>query len=438
MNGPLVTARIEPGCAPASAGQRVGRNVVVMVVTFVVNYLAAFATFPYLTRVLGPAHFGVLAFGMATAAYGTVLTEWGFNLSGPKAVVECRDQPRLLNSLIWSIAGSKACLCVIAFAALAVVLWFDRRMASSGVVILLCWMAVVGNVFTLYWLFQGLERFYLIAAMVFASRLVMLPLTFFLVHKPDDVIAAAAIQSAGPVAGAFISIGIAWHLGMLRKPDTSWSAMRQRLLQGFDMFVATASVTLFGAANTVILASLAGPYQVGLYAAADKLRTVGNLIPTQLTAVLYPRVSGLFMENRHASARLTLIGATVTVVASVASGLFFFLLSAPLTRLFLGGEYQGASPVLSILCFSAMFGNLSYLLGLLVLVPFGEGRKRSLVTLIAGCLNVVLALTLIPRLGAEGAAWSFLIAELVVLAAYGISIVRREQSSRYFSHLLDG
>jgi O-antigen/teichoic acid export membrane protein len=408
-----------------------------MVVTFVGNYLASFATFPYLTRVLGPTHFGILAYAMAIAAYGTLFTEWGFNLSGPKAAVECRDRPRALNELIWSVAGAKAGLCVISFAALMVLLQFNHQLAASESVLLLSWLGVVANVFTLYWLFQGLERFYLISAMVFANRLVTLPLTFLLVRGPEDVAIAATIQAAGPAVGAFLSIGIAWYLGLLRWPDISWRSIRQRLAQSADMFAATASVTLFGAANTIILASLAGPYQVGIYVGADKIKTVGNLLPAQISAVLYPRISGLFAENKRAAAKLTVAGAIATLITSAASVIFFFLLSGPLTRLILGGEFHGASPVLLILSFSTVFGNVAYFLGLQVLVPFGETRKRSFVMLGAGCANIALAFAFIPHFGAKGAAMSFLIAEAVILAIYIVSIAREPRMRTYFAQLRD-
>jgi O-antigen/teichoic acid export membrane protein len=419
----------------ACARPRTGRNVIIMIITFAGNYLASFATFPYLTRVLGPTHFGILSYAMAIAAYGTIFTEWGFNLSGPKAVVESRKNPRALNELIWSIAGAKACLCLLSFVALLVLLRVDRQLASFATVVLLSWLGVVANVFTLYWLFQGLERFYVIAVMVFANRLVTLPLTFLLVHGPADVAVAATIQAAGPAIGAFLSIGMAWRLGMLRRPNLSWRAIRRRLAHGADMFVATASVTLFGAANAIILASLAGPYQVGIYAAADKIKTVGNLVPAQISAVLFPRISGLFEEHKRTAAKLTVIGAIATVGASAASVVSFFMVSGPLTKLILGNEFHGASPVLVVLCFSTLFGNLAYFIGLQVLVPFGQSRKRSLVMMVAGAINIVLAFAFIPHSGALGAAMSFLIAEAVILSTYIVSIFREPQLRSYFALL---
>jgi O-antigen/teichoic acid export membrane protein len=427
-----MTLRSEADAAPTQRLGATSRNVLLMVVTFAANSLASFATFPYLTRVLGPAHFGMLAYAMAMATYGTLFTEWGFNLSGPRAVAESGGEQAELNSLVWSIVGAKSCLCVVSFVVVLLIMALDRQIAAPAPVVLLSWLSVVANVLTLYWLFQGLERFHVIAAMVFVNRLVTLPLTFLLVRTPDDVAIAAAIQAAGPVFGALLSILMARRLGILGRPNASWRAIRARMSAGVDLFVSTASVTLFGAANTVILGSLTGPYQVGLYAAADKIRIVGNLVPTQLCSVLFPRVSQLVKSDPVAAARLTVIGALVVVAASVCSVALFSLLSEPVTRVILGASFEGSSSILVILCLSTLFGNLAYFLGLQVLVPSGFGKGRSTVMVGAGLLNIAATFALVPRFGARGAAMAFLVAEAAIFVAYMVFICGQPRLLAYF------
>jgi O-antigen/teichoic acid export membrane protein len=446
MDKPMRGARAEPGrrraCARIRtgdfasvphAGARVSRNIAIMIVSFVANYVASFATFPYLTRVLGPAPFGVLAYGVALATYGTLLTEWGFGLSGPKAVVERAGRAAALNELIWSVSAAKVGLCIVSFAMLAVLLVLTPHDRTTRAVILLSWFGVLGNAFTLYWLFQGLERFGLIAAMVVINRGVTLPLTFWLVKGPQDVALAAAIQAAGPVVAALLSLAIAWRLGVLCAPQLSWRAIFRQLAEGADSFVASASVSLFGAANTILLKASAGTYQAGLYAAADKLRTVGNLVPAQLCAVLYPRVTALFAHDRAAAAKLTMFGAAVTAALSAASAVFFIGWSEPLAHFVLGGQFSGAAPVLALLCASTLFGNLAYFIGLQVLMPFGEGRARSRMILASGLLNIAVTYALVPRHGAQGAATAFLIGQAVLFALYLVSIIGNAQRRAYFA-----
>jgi PST family polysaccharide transporter len=324
-------------------------------------------------------------------------------------------------------------LCVASFVALALLFAFTPHDPASRDVILLSWLGVLGNVFTLYWFFQGTERFGLIAAMVVINRGVTLPLTFWLVKGPQDVAFAAAVQAAGPVVAALLSVAIAWRMRVLGVPQLSWRAVRRQIAEAADAFVASASVSLFGAANTILLKSSAGLYQAGLYAAADKLRTVGNLAPTQLCAVLYPRVAALFARDRISAARLTVVGAVVTLAMSAACAALFIGWSEPLAHFVLGGEFSGAAPVLALLCGSMLFGNLAYFLGLQVLLPFGAGRSRSRLILATGLLNVAVAFVLVPSHGAQGAAVAFLLAQAMLLALYLWSIFADAQRRAYLA-----
>lgn len=408
-----------------------------MMVWQIGNYLVPLATFPYLTRVLGAAHFGVLGYATAIATYGTLVTEWGFFLSGPKAVVERREQPEALNELVWSTMIAKGCLCAMSFAVLLVAVRLDSKLASVYPVLLAAWLTVVGNVFTLNWLLQGLERFSVFATVALAGRFLALPMTFVFVRQSGDVAFAAGIQGLAAILTGVFSLIAAWRLGVLRRPCASARSVWQRICESADMFVSSASVSLFGVTNAVILASMTTPYQVGIYTAADKLKTVANMMPAQINTVCYPRIASLFSAQPRSAARLTVIGAVATVVTTIAGVVAIAYAAAPLTTLVLGAGYNGSASLLRLLCLATVFGNLAYFLGLQVLVPFGSTRLRSLLMLVAGVLNVGLAIVLTPRFGAEGAAWSLLAAEAALLAVYVSMILSTPLLRNHFTQLLN-
>ena len=400
------------------------------------NYLVPLATFPYLTRILGPANFGILGYASAIAVYGVLWTEWGFNLSGPRAIVECRGDKTAINALIWSVISAKALLCFVSLVALGIVLHFDRHAVAALPVVLMSWIAVVSNVFTLNWVLQGVERFSLFATVSLVGRFVTLPLIFVFVKGPGDIAIAAAIQSFAPFLTGLFSLLMVRKLGLLGRPGLAWRPAFRRLSQGADMFVSTISVSLFGVTNTVMLGALCGPRQIGLYAAADRLKTVGNMIPAQINTVLYPRVSALMLDRPKAAARLTALGAVATLGITGIGVLVVVALSGFVTNVILGRGFGAAAPVLEVLCFATVFGNLAYLLGLQVLVPFASGKLRSMVMFLAGLLNIGLSFLLIPRFGARGAACAFLIAEAVILATFVSVIVGSARMRAHFTQLL--
>ncbi|WP_321935020.1 flippase [Paraburkholderia sp. J8-2] len=428
--------RIQGAVALMARAPRLGRNLFAMIAWQVGNYLVPLATFPYLTRVLGPTHFGILGYASAIAVYGVLWTDWGFNLSGPRAIVECRGSKTDINELIWSVIFAKALLCVVSLLALGVAMHFDRQAAAVLPVALMSWIAVVSNVFTLNWVLQGLERFSLFATVSLLGRFVTLPLIFVFVKSADDIAIAAAIQAFAPCLTALFSLLMVRRLGFLGQPGRAWCSAVRRLAQGADMFVSTISVSLFGVSNTVLLAALSGPYQVGLYAAADRIKTVGNMVPAQINTVLYPRVSALMLDRPRSAAKLTALGAAATLAITGAGVFAVTALSGYVTSVILGRGFGAAAPVLTLLCLATVFGNLAYMLGLQVLVPFANGKLRSIVMLFAGILNIGLSFALIPRFGARGAAWAFLIAEAVILIVFVLVIVGSPRMRAHFTQLL--
>ncbi|WP_321882808.1 flippase [Paraburkholderia bannensis] len=429
---PRVQGAVERRARPP----RLGRNLFAMIAWQVGNYLVPLATFPYLTRMLGPTNFGVLGYASAIAVYGVLWTEWGFNLSGPRAIVECRDDKTAVNELIWSVIFAKALLCLVSLIALCIAMRFDRHAAAVLPVVLMSWIAVVSNVFTLNWVLQGLERFSLFATVSLVGRFATLPLIFVFVKSADDIAIAAAIQALAPCLTGLFSLLMVQRLGLMGRPGQAWRSATRRLVQGADMFLSTISVSLFGVTNTVLLASLSGPYQVGLYAAADRLKTVGNMVPAQINTVLYPRVSALMLDKPRSAAKLTAIGAVATLAITGLGVLVVMTLSGYVTRVILGSGFGAAAPVLTLLCLATLFGNLAYLLGLQVLVPFANGKVRSLVMMLAGILNIAMSFALIPRFGARGAAWAFLIAEVMIFLAFVAFILASSRMRTHFTQLL--
>ena len=50
----------------------------------IASYVLPMASFPYLTRVLGPDRYGIYVLVLAVARYGLILTDWGFNYSATR------------------------------------------------------------------------------------------------------------------------------------------------------------------------------------------------------------------------------------------------------------------------------------------------------------------------------------------------------------------
>jgi PST family polysaccharide transporter len=71
-----------------SLDRGLARNVASLYGVQFANYLLPLITIPYLTRVLGVATWGLVAFAQAFGAYASIGIEYGFHLSATRAVAK--------------------------------------------------------------------------------------------------------------------------------------------------------------------------------------------------------------------------------------------------------------------------------------------------------------------------------------------------------------
>ena len=77
--------------------EKVYENILALTTIKGLQYLLAFITFPYLTRVLQVEMFGAVVFAQGVINYFTLFTDYGFNLLGPKEIAQNDDIERYLK-----------------------------------------------------------------------------------------------------------------------------------------------------------------------------------------------------------------------------------------------------------------------------------------------------------------------------------------------------
>ena len=75
-----------------NSNNRVTENIIALTLVKGMDYILAFITFPYLVRVLQVETYGLIVFSQSIVNYFTLFTDYGFNLSGPKAIAQHDDK----------------------------------------------------------------------------------------------------------------------------------------------------------------------------------------------------------------------------------------------------------------------------------------------------------------------------------------------------------
>ncbi len=400
------------------------RNTLILGISQASVYIVPLITTPYVARVLGAEHFGLL--GIATSIIGNLMifTDWGFSLSATREVARNAKDPHVLRRIFWNTVAAK---CMLGLAGLLVILVIMACVGFSSPlawIVLAGWFHVAASAMTVGWFLQGLEAMGIMVIGGLIGRLATIPLIFIFVRGPSDTMTVLAIGGLCGIASAGINFYNAVRLRQLMPVTFSLSGAWQELSNSWHIFLATAATTFYTQLNVLMLGIAAGPFQAGLLFGAEKLQRAGKSLALPLSGAIYPRINNLLADQPDRAiqlAKLLLIfQGAATFVFSIA-----LLLSAPyLIPLFLGPGYEGAIPALRFLSGTVFFVGLSNVLGIQILLPFGMQRSVMQITVGSGLFNVVSIGPLSYFYGATGAAISILLTEVIVTAAMGFVVWR--------------
>lgn len=209
----------------------------------------------------------------------------------------------------------------------------------------------------------------------------------------------------------------AWALWRARFDDRETRAalsvrglLRQAMPYGIGAALAAVQLRI----SMILIERLAGTEQAGYYAAAGRFFEGGRLIALAFFDALFP----LLMRLAHDRARLARVDRRVMIGLS-AAGLVFgagvSLIAAPLVHLLYGDAFAPAVPVLAALGWTLWPVTLKYARGLYWYAR-GYPAVVNHVTALTVAAQIALGLWIVPRYGAEGAAWLSLAVEWAAVA----------------------
>ncbi|MEI6947674.1 flippase [Paraflavisolibacter sp. H34] len=397
--------------------KKLRKNVFSLLVLQKANYLLPFIIVPYLTRVLGPENFGKISFVQAVVNYFLLVTEYGFNMSATQEVAVHRDDPAALNKIFWTTTFSKVLIAAGCFLLLLLLLAVVPSLQRDAFLYLLAFSLVIQSLFTPVWFFQGLEKSELIIPLSVLPKMVSLALVFFLVRSREDYLFALVAQClVSMLASLAVCAWIFYRRRLVHWYVPSWAEVKEALQKGWYLFISTAAISLYTTSNTVLLGIVANAQVVGYFVAADKLvKGVQSLVFT-LGHAAYPRINEYLRQSREKAVAFLWTCLKWMGAAGLAASMFLLLFAGPVVRLVFGLEqYAPSVAVLQILSVTPLLVGLSYVFGILGLLPFGFQKVYARIYWVTGLFSLVLSVPLAYWFHMYGVSVSVIIVEVVVL-----------------------
>jgi len=385
------------------------RNTALLLAGNAISLAAPLITVPYLARVLGPTAWAPVLLAQALAAWLVMVMEFGFDLSGARALARARSDSLERATIVHGVLSAKVLLAPVAAILLLLVfrLTPDLRAAATLLWWTLAYVLLRG--LNPFWFFQGLERVEPAVFIDSGARLAAALGVFFFVHGPADAARVLALQAvAALIATLALTLTMARDTA-LALPSVSRGLATLR--DGLPLFAFRAASGGFAALNLFVVSLLGTPALVAVFGGADRIIRAGIGTLNPLTQAILPRVSFLRATDHAAADRLVIRSLLVTGALGLLIGATAFVAAPLLVQLLLGPGYEEAIPLLRILALLPPLVAVDTVLGLHWAVPHGHDRPFLATMLIAGTLNFVLAVVLLPRFGAAGVAAAVVLAE---------------------------
>lgn len=372
-------------------------------------------TFPYVSRVLLPAGTGKVAFATSTVAYFTMAAMLGIPTYGVRAIAQVRHDPKQLALRLRELLTINLIMSVCAYAAFFICLAYIPKMASDKPLMLISSAAILLNVIGINWFFQGIEDYSYITWVSMIFKVVSVITMFLFVRAEKDYLWYAVMTVLSSYGSGLVNLFAAWKY---LKPGfgmkMNFRIHMRPILVFFAMSVAT---TVYTNLDTVMLGSMKTDYDVGIYNAAIKIKSLLVVLVTSLGTVLLPRLSEYASEGESEKFRALISKAfSFVLLFSVPVCLFSMAYAGEIVLFLSGKSYMPAVIPMLLLMPTLVLIGLSNLTGIQILVPTGR-ENVVLASVIAGALlDLAVNWILIPGYGASGAAMGTLLAETLVLA----------------------
>ena len=391
--------------------KRISKNFVSLILLQGANFLLPLITLPYLVRVLGTEQFGLVMFAQAFALFFNVLVDFGFNLSATREISINRKNKSKISEIFSSVFIIKGALILFSLIIITSIILLFPQFGNNWEIYYLSFGVVIGQALFPVWYFQGVEKMSTITIVNVFAKLIFTILILLLVKSKSDYLLVPLFNSIG-----FIIAGIIGLISAVKQINfiiPKKGVIKELFKESFQLFVSNLSVTLYTTANTIILGLFTNNTLVGVYSSMEKLVLAVKNLYSPIFQAIFPWVAS---KNKNEIIRITqkLILPLSVIGLSVSLFIFFFA-DFILTTIYADELITSYSNIFRILGLIAVFSSLNMLFNMLFLSTLKKYKERMKIIMVAGVINVTLAVILVQYFNIYGIAITVTFTEFLLL-----------------------
>lgn len=390
--------------------KNVGRNFIYNSLYQLLIILIPLITTPYLSRILGSEGIGRYSYSYSIAYYFSMFIILGLNNYGNRTIASVRDDKKELSKSFKSIYLMQFFLGL--FITIIYFLYCDLFM--NNIYAFTLGIYVASSIFDINWMFFGLEEFKITVVRNTIVKLITLVAIFVFIKDKNDVSMYCLIMALG----FFISNLLLWPFlpKYIQKSKVTLHDVCVHIRPNLILFIPVIAISLYKTLDKIMLGSMTNVAEVGYFESSEKIINIPLALISSLGTVMLPRMSNIVAKSRDKKRIEEIIENSIILAMVVTVPLTFGIMGVAkeFVPLFYGNGFEKCISLFQILLPSCLFVAFANVIRTQYLIPNKLDNVYIISVILGSLVNILINYILIPKMGAIGAAFGTLIAEIVV------------------------
>ena len=381
------------------------------------NIVLPLLVIPYLTNVIGVAHYGVYAYILVLVQNINVVTQYGVQFSATKKISQNRDDHSFLEQYCSNILCARFLVATLCIALVLALSHWALDTSDRFFMFLTAIGMIYGDVFIPTWLFQGLERMKYMTIVNASSKILFTILIFVVVVRPEDYEYILLLNSLGFLLAAILSMVLVRKQFKIRLPKPRMKEVFSELRESLSLCFSMIGIDLYRNMNVVVLNFFVSDAAMGVYALAERVIKAAQSFITPVSQALFPHMSLKIKQEGVGKSMVLLQRAAIFLfILTVVVALVIFFCGDFLVSL-VGKDFSEIKPLMNWMYPVLIFGCMNFLLGFVGLVNLNQQKYFFFAVFISGTISLGLLFWLARYWGIQVAAMTMSLSEVLLFLA---------------------
>ena len=400
-------------------------NAILNILKTVCSIIFPLITIPYASRVLHASNYGKVNWGNSIIQYFALFATLGVVTYAQREGPRIRDRKTEFEEFASEVFTVNVIATIISYIGLFAMLLFWSKAKDYRQVILIQSLIIILTTIGADWINTIYEDYFYITLRYIIIQIVALICLFIFVKTPGDYLIYALIMSLAAAGGNLFNIFYIRRYTHIHLVNPR--SCRKHMAPTLKLFAVSLASVFYVSSDITILGIFHSNKDVGIYSISSKVYSTLRTVLNAAMVVAMPRLSfylGHHEDQDYVDLLKNIVEYLMTFIFPVICGLF--MLAKPVMLILGGVEFTQGTLSLQILSVSLFFAVFACFFASGVILLYKRDNVYLVATLLSSAVNVLLNFVLIPYFSYNGAAFTTLLAEMIMMLMTGYYSFKEE------------